>query len=577
MTIKLQCGCGKSLSVKDEYAGRRVKCPGCQTLLRVPKPKVEEAAFGDEWDLGDSAEDNWDEEPSKTRAKSGGGKSSPKLGSNSRQTSAKAKGKKSQSSNRGLLIGLSAGGGLLGIAVLAWMFWPAKPEDIVAVAPNQSTAVSASTPVGNATSSTNTMSVNPGSQPDSGLASSSAPTPTIATKLEGDLKLLQGTWQVSDVGVDAAQSTPADVLAGFKQFKLTVTDDVLTMETPGGTNLTTMKLDSTKLPKTIDMIPLDGAGRKAALGIYSLAGDAWILCLSEVRPTEMLPDKSQQRIVMTLKRGTPTAIGDSAAIPKGLKFDLKSWQQASDKLKAMKVNAVLGQWEKFDGIDGPTHFVMLTVPETADGTMSSELVAIVSSISHVGVRTSFVTDATLQQLAQHPGLMGIGIDGRSTVTANGINALKVCPQLQMLMFHAPVTPEVCAACSLLKQLQMFGISSPTISKDLLTSIGQMTHLQRLSLQLTSITDEDLLEIQKLTQLKTLMLGQTKVTDKGLMTLAKFTNLTSLDLAQTKVTDQGLKTLGSFRGLKMLWLSGLNVTPQAVAELEAALPNCKVLK
>jgi ABC-type Na+ efflux pump permease subunit len=53
MAIKVACACGKKLSVKDEHAGRRVKCPECQQPLRIPRPKVEEESFDDEWDTSD--------------------------------------------------------------------------------------------------------------------------------------------------------------------------------------------------------------------------------------------------------------------------------------------------------------------------------------------------------------------------------------------------------------------------------------------------------------------------------------------------------------------------------------------
>lgn len=68
-----------------------------------------------------------------------------------------------------------------------------------------------------------------------------------------------------------------------------------------------------------------------------------------------------------------------------------------------------------------------------------------------------------------------------------------------------------------------------------------------------------------------------MTDRGLNSLKSLTQLRSLFLSDTQVTDQGLQTLKSFSSLKLLTLQGLSVTPQAVAELEAALPNCKVIK
>ena len=36
MPIRIKCQCGKALSVKDEMAGKAVKCPGCASAIRVP-------------------------------------------------------------------------------------------------------------------------------------------------------------------------------------------------------------------------------------------------------------------------------------------------------------------------------------------------------------------------------------------------------------------------------------------------------------------------------------------------------------------------------------------------------------
>jgi hypothetical protein len=46
--IEFSCdSCGKRLRVKDESAGKRVKCPGCQTILRVPgKVAADSSASG---------------------------------------------------------------------------------------------------------------------------------------------------------------------------------------------------------------------------------------------------------------------------------------------------------------------------------------------------------------------------------------------------------------------------------------------------------------------------------------------------------------------------------------------------
>src|SRR5947209_19965792 len=41
MPISIQCGCGRTLRVKDELAGRKVRCPECSTILTVPKSDAE--------------------------------------------------------------------------------------------------------------------------------------------------------------------------------------------------------------------------------------------------------------------------------------------------------------------------------------------------------------------------------------------------------------------------------------------------------------------------------------------------------------------------------------------------------
>ncbi len=40
MPIPLQCDCGRSLRIKDELAGRKVKCPQCAAVLVVPLPEA---------------------------------------------------------------------------------------------------------------------------------------------------------------------------------------------------------------------------------------------------------------------------------------------------------------------------------------------------------------------------------------------------------------------------------------------------------------------------------------------------------------------------------------------------------
>ena len=39
MPIPVHCDCGKSMKVKDELAGRKIRCPECKIVVVVPRPQ----------------------------------------------------------------------------------------------------------------------------------------------------------------------------------------------------------------------------------------------------------------------------------------------------------------------------------------------------------------------------------------------------------------------------------------------------------------------------------------------------------------------------------------------------------
>ncbi len=122
MPIPVKCACGKKFSLKDELAGRKVKCPACQQVLSVPKPQVVEEP-DEPWEV----DDDFDEDVA--LAKSKRGKKSASGGTKSKKGK---KGKKQSDSSLGLIIGLAAGGGLLVVGLLVWLLLPGKPAENVA-------------------------------------------------------------------------------------------------------------------------------------------------------------------------------------------------------------------------------------------------------------------------------------------------------------------------------------------------------------------------------------------------------------------------------------------------------------
>ena len=45
MAIEIVCACGKTYRVKDEYAGKTLKCPACHAQISVPETGAGEAGW----------------------------------------------------------------------------------------------------------------------------------------------------------------------------------------------------------------------------------------------------------------------------------------------------------------------------------------------------------------------------------------------------------------------------------------------------------------------------------------------------------------------------------------------------
>src|SRR5207248_3335937 len=91
-----------------------------------------------------------------------------------------------------------------------------------------------------------------------------------------------------------------------------------------------------------------------------------------------------------------------------------------------------------------------------------------------------------------------------------------------------------------------------------------------------IADADLENLNGLPNLRRLAIPRTRVGDAGLAHLKGLTTLQTLELDDTQVTDGGLKALHALTNLRELNLTGTRVTAAGVAELQKALPKCRIL-
>ena len=108
MPIKVKCRCGRVLKVRDSMAGKRVRCPDCESPVNIPKPKPKPQPVYDDFDEFGEAEDDdpYAAPPPRKRKKPGK--------------------KKSKSSGGGVPVPLLIGGcifaGLIGVGATAYVF-----------------------------------------------------------------------------------------------------------------------------------------------------------------------------------------------------------------------------------------------------------------------------------------------------------------------------------------------------------------------------------------------------------------------------------------------------------------------
>ena len=222
-----------------------------------------------------------------------------------------------------------------------------------------------------------------------------------------------------------------------------------------------------------------------------------------------------------------------------------------------------------------------------------------NSLTSVDLQKTLVSDTGLQYLKDIP--LYFLVLGNTKITDEGLEYLTNMPGLTHLYVNNPaISNSGVERLKGMKQLVVLNLGTTQIDDLSLGYLANLTNLKTLLIYLTRITDSGLKHLQGMKQLETLGLGSTGITDAGLAQLAKHENLKSLDITNCKITDSGvehlkdlknLKKLGlqltpvtdlslqhlhSMKQLESLELQETKVTPQGIAELQKALPNCKIL-
>ncbi len=184
-----------------------------------------------------------------------------------------------------------------------------------------------------------------------------------------------------------------------------------------------------------------------------------------------------------------------------------------------------------------------------------------------------ITDAGLAHVAELPRLEKLFLYSETPppmiLTDAGLAHVGRMHQLRLLYIHLPITDAGLAHLRGLRGLERLAVRSAKI-----TDAG-LTHLEALDLNFLSlaeadVTDDGLKHLQGMKNLKQLELNDTSVTDAGLERLAKMPQLESLWLSSPRTTDSGLVHLQKLPRLRELSLEGPKITDAGLAHLQALI-------
>ena len=167
---------------------------------------------------------------------------------------------------------------------------------------------------------------------------------------------------------------------------------------------------------------------------------------------------------------------------------------------------------------------------------------------------------------------------KSRVTDDDLELLRYLPTLRELLLstNQSVTDDALQHLTNLKKLTILTLSHTDVTGYGLRHLSKMHSLEGLDLGHTPLTDEALEHVGKLSSIKWLLLNDTLISDAGVRRLSALDSLSTLVLSDTKITDDSLTILHDFKYLKHLSLLGTSVSGNSVAELQDALPNCRIL-
>ncbi len=384
-------------------------------------------------------------------------------------------------------------------------------------------------------------------------------------KARAELQSLQGTWRLTN-GADFANQLPPAL--AIKDAHLVIKGETATLLVKSLVLGYLLTIDPTQSPKAFDMLGAEDIWREAlSMGIYSLDRDTlqivWQPHANE-RPKEFKPASPPTKespnqpqgggnvpILKFERMQEPLPRMDSV-------FDLASWQKASRELNKLRVRVQLGRLEPLDLEEpaGPGYVGIVDVPlSETDGTVPADVWKATSSVNFLVCNVSGLTDATLRQLTTHRGLYGLSLNGKSSVTKDGLALLKTCPHFTgVSLTEVPQSVEFLTALAESNDLRIIEINGPAPSPELLAAIARFKNVESLQLSVVDLTDDILIELAKLPNLRKLSLPKSG----------------DFKLDKPNVTDKGLQAVKAMKKLKRLEMFGHGIDNAKLYEINEQL-------
>jgi hypothetical protein len=213
-------------------------------------------------------------------------------------------------------------------------------------------------------------------------------------------------------------------------------------------------------------------------------------------------------------------------------------------------------------------------------------------ITGVDLRSSWVTDADLAELAAIPTLRSLDLS-LTRITDHGMQQLKTAPNITDLnLYYAElVTDEGIAAIKGWKHLKRVNLRGTHITDTALEHLAAIETLESIDVGFAQVTDVGPDRLAGLPHLKELTLGGNKLTDIGLQPLRHLQGLTYLDLSglqradsglwSVNLGDRGIETIATLTELRELRLVGMPVSAASMEKLKGltklesiSLQGCK---